>query len=252
MSSANFIVQTNSFTFPVFQYSQLDSTQKEITLLVQTKEIEPPLVVWALSQTEGKGRKKKNSSRENWFSPSGNLYFSLALKDTSSTLSPLINFIPLLTLQQVLEKYSLNLHFKWPNDLLCSDKKMAGVLIQYHQALAIFGVGLNVSTSKFPPPLEKKATSIYLETNQKPNLENLLRNFLSQWDKWWQLFSSHPDQIREAWLEQNNTLGKKVTIINYKGEQLTGKAVNLSPEGFLIIKNEQGLITIREGELNYV
>ncbi len=55
------------------------------------------------------------------------------------------------------------LRIKWPNDIYCEGRKLAGVLcerIQGQPQSIIIGIGVNVNTEIFPPQISATATSL--------------------------------------------------------------------------------------------
>lgn len=76
---------------------------------------------------------------------------------------------------------------KWPNDVYVDHHKLAGILIESKAdptgALGIvIGIGLNVSTSAFPPEL-RHATSLKLLGAPQEDLESLLVDLLKHLEK---------------------------------------------------------------------
>ena len=74
---------------------------------------------------------------------------------------------------------------KWPNDVLLSGRKVAGILVEGRpqERWAVVGVGLNVAVaeSDFPPELAGRAATLGLEPDQiEPTLDALLRR-LEHW-----------------------------------------------------------------------
>jgi BirA family transcriptional regulator, biotin operon repressor / biotin---[acetyl-CoA-carboxylase] ligase len=115
-------------------------------------------VIWAMSQTQGKGQ-----GDHSWLSEPGmNLTFSLILRPLF--LEPerqfLLNKALALGLHDFISSRipAIHFRFKWPNDLYGSGKKLAGMLINNtisgnEYAIAVAGFGLNVNQECFPPEL---------------------------------------------------------------------------------------------------
>src|SRR5690606_24832878 len=105
---------------------RVDSTNA--LALRQLGYLEPPYVVLAEAQSMGRGRRGRH-----WVSPYGtNLYFSQVIRiDRSSTqlqaLSLVVGLVVLRTLRQLGVR---EIGLKWPNDLLASGKKIAGILLE--------------------------------------------------------------------------------------------------------------------------
>ena len=53
---------------------------------------------------------------------------------------------------------------KWPNDVWIDGRKVAGILVEGRpqEGWAVLGIGLNVSTERFPDELAESATSLRL------------------------------------------------------------------------------------------
>ena len=121
-------------------------------------------VIAANSQDKGRGRFNRD-----WFSPPDvNLYFSMLLLPSKESFEiPSITLVAAVTLHEVISRGlpSQKIEIKWPNDVLCSRKKIAGILSEYHQgkennSFVVVGVGLNINLKSFPSGLEHTATSM--------------------------------------------------------------------------------------------
>ena len=103
--------------------------------------------VLAEKQTKGKGRHGRN-----WISPYGNLYLSMYWKFDKkfkfiSKLSLIIGDVVAKILQDDIGVQGISL--KWPNDVLCKGKKLAGILIETickadQTTHVVIGVGINI------------------------------------------------------------------------------------------------------------
>ena len=114
-------------------------------------------------QTAGRGRLDHK-----WLSPPGeNLMMSAVL--SVEGLSPeRAATIPIAVGLAVIEGLSPlvanrkpgGLSLKWPNDVLCGGRKLAGILCERHGDNVIVGIGVNVNQRKFAPEIEKTAVSL--------------------------------------------------------------------------------------------
>lgn len=131
-------------------FDTIDSTNTY--LLSQAKAGAPSgTVCFAEQQTQGRGRRGRS-----WFSPPGtNIYCSMLWRfyelDAISGLSIAVAVI----LMDVLKKYGVpeGIQIKWPNDLLFSGRKLAGILLERNDTGVVIGIGLN----------------LYLPDNSDPN-----------------------------------------------------------------------------------
>ena len=121
----------------------------------------------AETQTAGRGR-----MGHAWHSPPGeNLYVSFVLRPglAASDLPPLALAAGLAVVDALAPRVARErLGIKWPNDVWIGDRKVAGGLVEALLAgsrvdAVVVGVGVNVRTTRFPPDLEARATSLALE-----------------------------------------------------------------------------------------
>lgn len=138
-------------------HEQIDSTNRLAKELVQKGAL-PGTVIQAGQQSAGRGQYERS-----FFSPQGGLYFSLIL---SPPLQP--QEVAMVTLaaglgcrDALMEQCGLTAQIKWPNDLYCSGRKIAGILSEYCMSISedipaavVVGVGLNVNSRACDFPLE--------------------------------------------------------------------------------------------------
>lgn len=158
-----------------------DSTQQFLKNYIteQTQPL-PNTVVWALQQNKGVGQYGTKWLTE----PGKNLTFSFLynIKYLHSENYFLLNMLVALAIVQVLEALSVpDLKIKWPNDILSSNKKIGGVLIENsirHSQICrtVIGVGLNVNQKEFENL--PKASSLVQIMKQEFDLETLLHQLI--------------------------------------------------------------------------
>jgi BirA family transcriptional regulator, biotin operon repressor / biotin---[acetyl-CoA-carboxylase] ligase len=133
-------------------------------------------LITANEQTAGRGR-----FHHQWLSPkNSNLYasFCFIVPPHFPYLSQLSTFFSLIT-SFTLESFSFKPKIKWPNDLLLSEKKVAGILCETsiieNNCYAIIGVGLNINTSlEEIKKIDRPATSLTLETGKNYSINAIL------------------------------------------------------------------------------
>ncbi len=135
---------------------ELDETESTNTYLQHLisnneKEVEG-LVVAAENQYSGKGQRGNS-----WHSERGkNLTFSIFLKPNVKVKNQFLisKSISLGIVDFLLNRGLNNVKIKWPNDIYCDNKKLAGILIENSVRgdkiyASIVGIGLNVNQIKF-------------------------------------------------------------------------------------------------------
>ena len=116
--------------FSALHFESLDSTNAE-ALRQLALGTEGPLWIVADEQTEGRGRAGRR-----WQSPKGNLYATLGLRPgVSAGVATQLSFVAALAAfdaiaSQLPQEQHSSLHLKWPNDVLLSGAKIAGILIE--------------------------------------------------------------------------------------------------------------------------
>jgi BirA family biotin operon repressor/biotin-[acetyl-CoA-carboxylase] ligase len=138
-------------------------------------------LVTAEGQTAGRGRYKRH-----WESPPGqNIYASFCFFLDKQRLDKqrldIGNIPQVLALSTVslLEKLGFRPELKWPNDVLLSKKKVAGILTEAvtlsDQMCLIVGIGLNVNmTPEYIERIDRPATSLLAEKGHLYDIEDLL------------------------------------------------------------------------------
>lgn len=130
-------------------FSTIDSTNDYSLQNVLHFNPEKITLITADQQQKGRGR-----NRRTWFSPqSKNIYasFSFFFPDHQKDIG---NLSQLLTISacQVLHTWGLQPTIKWPNDILISHKKIAGILCEVKRFgtdyFIVDGIGLNVNMTK--------------------------------------------------------------------------------------------------------
>ena len=226
-------------------FPSLGSTNEQVKELAREGAGEGVVVI-AEEQTSGKGRRGRK-----WHAPPGTgLWFSLLVKpQLQPNQAPFLTIIAALAVYQAIEQLlpGGDLIIKWPNDLLLGGKKICGILSELNADMgginyAVIGIGVNVNQTDFPDELVEIATSLQRYFNQPVDRTVLLQVILKWLEEYYRrLVAGDWAGILAAWKEHLAIEGKKVQIIS--GEQTYwGRVIELSSQGELVIKDEQGVI----------
>lgn len=143
----------------------------------------------------------------------------------------------------------LDATLKWPNDLLVrgavgqEQRKCAGILAEaVPDGGVVIGIGLNVSTREDELP-ESGATSLAVAGSACADRDPLLRAVLREFAQWygdWRAAGGDPENsgLREAYRSLCGTLGREVRAALPGEGGLTGQAVDIDPEGRLVISRD--------------
>ncbi|MBM4002069.1 MAG: biotin--[acetyl-CoA-carboxylase] ligase [Planctomycetes bacterium] len=201
------------------------------------------LVVSAESQTKGRGR-----MRRVWHSPAGmNLYFSILLRPQWDLQAcPPLSIAAGVAIAEAVAQFAATPELKWPNDVLCNGRKLAGVLVeataqQRQIRQVVLGIGVNVNQSDFPAELEQRATSLYLmRGGAHLDRAAVLARLLQRLEFWIdQLALQHGGSVIERWTEFAPWLGTAVRV-THGNTTIAGTAIALESNGALRLRNEQG------------
>jgi BirA family biotin operon repressor/biotin-[acetyl-CoA-carboxylase] ligase len=106
-------------------------------------------------------------------------------------------------LQSVLEEAAgREMSIKWPNDILCDERKISGILIEQNWIggnvqSAIVGIGINVNQVQFEA---SRAISLKQITGLNHDPLRILHVFMTELEKWYMLaFNGNFDEIRKAY-----------------------------------------------------
>jgi BirA family biotin operon repressor/biotin-[acetyl-CoA-carboxylase] ligase len=130
---------------------------------------------------------------------------------------------------------------KWPNDVVCQERKLAGILVESvtvgtRLVAAVVGIGINVTTSKWPDELQGIATSLALLGAQDLGRETLLVDVLAALERRLQiLVDSGPELLVDELRRQDALRGQWVRV-----GQTVGIASGIDSTGALLVRDTQG------------
>ncbi len=235
--------------FNIIHLDKIDSTNSYLKQLAQAG-ICDQTVVCAQKQTTGKGRWQRY-----WFSPKGSLYFSILFKKISIQKAQIMQFLVAIAIVQALEKTFPDLSFslKWPNDIISHNKKIGGILLERINNDLVIGIGLNINIKIFPKKLENKVISILQLTNQKHDLDKLLKKILKQINQVNQFYQKNSlFSIIKLYKKYWNQKDKKIKI-KQGNNTIFGIAKEINKNGYLILETiSQKRIIIQQGETDFV
>jgi BirA family biotin operon repressor/biotin-[acetyl-CoA-carboxylase] ligase len=222
---------------------EIDSTNEEVKRLAG-KGAPHGTVVAADTQTKGKGRRGRS-----WNSPKGDsISMSLLLRPEMETLhaSMLTLVIALAAAEAVEEVTGLSCQIKWPNDLVCNDKKMCGILTEMSADIeyihyVVIGIGINANAETFPEEIASMATSLKKESGREVNRADLVAAVLNHFETDYETFMKHSslEPLREAYNERLINIGRQVKIIS-QGETKIRTSQGIDADGSLVVCDETG------------
>ena len=206
------------------------------------------LVVFCINQTKGRGRKGRV-----WKSKEGDLTCSVLLKKKLK-ISEIgrINIIIVSILINIFEGFGLKkIKFKWPNDIIINNKKVAGILIETSVSnnivtQLIIGIGINIKPQ--PNNSEFSSTSLF-ENGLKVQANNLFFCIIKKLYFYIENYSKIDFSYLSAKL--SNQFFNKKSLINVSNgnHNNVGLFSKIGSLGELIIENENRNFIITYGEI---
>jgi BirA family biotin operon repressor/biotin-[acetyl-CoA-carboxylase] ligase len=247
-------LDSNRLGNDIYCFKTIDSTNNYGKKLAMDGAEEGTIVI-SDEQTGGRGRLGRT-----WVSPNGsNIYMSMILrpaiypseaaKITEITAAAVANAIDKVT--------NLEVGIKWPNDIILDNKKICGILTEMSAELndinyVIVGIGINVNIHEFPEDIKDIATSIRMTLGGEVSRRKLVINIVKEFEKLYYDFigTGSLKKTVDICKERSVTLGKTVKIIN-KNTTMIAKAIDISQNGELVIKKDDGeIINIISGEVS--
>jgi BirA family transcriptional regulator, biotin operon repressor / biotin---[acetyl-CoA-carboxylase] ligase len=223
------------------------------------REGAPPwTAVVAGSQTAGRGRGGKP-----WVSPAGaGLWMSVLLPQGAGKASGPVPLLVGLAGARALESLvpktpkgsaPLRVRLKWPNDLLISGKKVAGILCEGsgsgsgNPAPLVAGIGINLRrpTPEVPPGLEEAGfvEDLGVDIGAPEVARGVIREMRGLMDP---MPPGLGADVREAWRRRDHLVGRSVSC--EAGPR--GVALGIAPDGALLVRTKEGkVVPVRAGSV---
>ena len=198
-------------------------------------------VVIADEQTAGRGRQGRVWST----APGRSLALTMVLAPSCD--DPQVQLIPLSgaisVVKVLLSESGLEARVKWPNDVLCSGRKLAGVLAESRWCGdrlegVVLGVGVNLGQrdEDFPPDVRGLATSVYLEGGGEPDRTRFAAALIREVDLMASMSIKDPaGLIEEASRLWFHGAGDTVAI-DAGGREVEGGFHGIGPGGELLLE----------------
>ncbi len=246
------MIPTNHWILPPQKLDFTDSTNTRL------KEDDHPAgtLLYTLDQRAGRGRLGRS-----WVAPAGSsLAFSVLLPPhlLDEDERQLLPLCAALAVQKTLSSLCGRQDFliKWPNDILCSGRKICGILCETvtlgDQIRTVCGVGINLTQT--PEEFQKEdlphAVSLATVCPEIPSVEDILETFARSLEAVLEtLRQGDRDTLLVTYARHSATLGRAVRVLGNR-ETLIGIAEGLSPEGGLLVRTDHGVHCVSAGEVS--
>jgi BirA family transcriptional regulator, biotin operon repressor / biotin---[acetyl-CoA-carboxylase] ligase len=197
----------------------------------------------ALTQEAGRGRQGRT-----WVSAAGNFYGStLVVLRANDPPAQTLSLAAGLALVEAIDVAAPGhpLMLKWPNDVLLSGRKLAGILLERNGERVAVGFGVNLASAPDLPDRECATLGGRLAPQAfAPLLAGSFSRLLELWRR------SEPGQIARAWMARAHPAGTHLTVHSSNAEKVTGSFDGVEPDGGLRLRLDDGsLEVIRAGDV---
>jgi len=212
-------------------------------------------VAMAEMQTSGKGRRGRH-----WESPyAANIYMSILwpLQKSMSEVGALSPLLSISILQSLKTLDVPGLGLKWPNDIYCHNKKLAGLLIECSGEVSgaskmIIGIGVNVYMSQQDNVnIDQDWTDIvtHAEANEITRNEvaaSLLNHVVSVLN----IFESNQVESLVGEWAQWDILKDKPVMLHTTNANIKGVARGIDEHGYLLLETNNEIQRISAGDVS--
>jgi len=203
------------------------------------------LAILAEQQTAGRGR-----AGNKWISGFGDSILCSVILTESEIAPELISLASAVAVAEAIGKVgACEAKVKWPNDILVSGRKIAGVLLESQSgqkpANYIIGIGINCHQKEFAEQISLTATSIDIESGTVCDRISVVRRLLTSMDHWLEIAKKEPDRIIERWKQLGIQLGHRIKLL-YNNKEFTGNCIGIDPQKGLIVQLDSGAVRMFE------
>jgi BirA family biotin operon repressor/biotin-[acetyl-CoA-carboxylase] ligase len=211
----------------IHRFDVVTSTQVEARRLLACGQAKIGDVIVAKRQTVGRGRFGRR-----WVSPAGGLYGTFIVSRSSG-----ISAQSGVAVLRALGRFGVEARLQWPNDIIVSEKKLAGILIESVGDAALVGIGVNLTEAPLPT-----ATSLgeHAPDVDREELVGVIADELRTYEG------------KSGWMcayrRSLCTLGRSVRVRTTDGGTCEGTAVDVDEIGRLIVEVGEETVTISSGD----
>ena len=233
---------------PVLLLDQTDSTNAEARRRAEAGET-GPLWIAARRQTAGRGRRGRV-----WECEPGNLFATLlALTRKPPAEAAQVTFLAALAVADLLDRYAPPslVTIKWPNDVMLSGEKAAGMLVESgaHAAGGLWlAVGIGVNLAHAPSGTERPATALaqHLAAGvaAPPSVDIAARELADAFAIWmdrWETLGFQP--VLDAWRARTTGLDGPA-VARLGAETVEGRAEGVESDGALRLRLADGRLRL--------
>jgi BirA family transcriptional regulator, biotin operon repressor / biotin---[acetyl-CoA-carboxylase] ligase len=197
-------------------------------------------------QTNGRGRLGRS-----WTAPPGSaILFSLVLRPPDDRIVSELSLVAGTAVAEAIEgAVGLAVQVKWPNDVMLSRRKVAGILAEASEGVVVVGIGVNVNQEpgELPEDTNVPAGSLYtidgVRRERGPLLAAILHRLEVNYDAW---LERGLDGIYDSLGSRDFLRGRRIAV---NGE--SGVGVKIDRNGRFLVDVDGEERAVESGEIAF-
>jgi|TARA_B100000809_G_scaffold170998_2_gene168311 BirA family biotin operon repressor/biotin-[acetyl-CoA-carboxylase] ligase len=232
---------------------ETDSTNDDCLAAFRSGQIKQhPWLFVANHQRRGRGR-----SGNSWWSAAGALTFSISISLEDPANQSLLSLLSAVACCDALEKVAgcPQLEIKWPNDIYCQGRKLAGILIESPAVgeILVLGIGINLnnSTRQAPGEIARKASAVADIIGTTVSPQNVLTGVLHEIELQLASLRTNSLSITDQWRARCMLKGRTVGI--RQGDLLVqGVCQGIDDLGHLVVMDQGEATRLASGSVEWI
>jgi BirA family biotin operon repressor/biotin-[acetyl-CoA-carboxylase] ligase len=140
----------------------------------------------------------------------------------------------------------VQLHTKWPNDVVHACRKVAGTLAELREDALLLSIGLNIngSEAELPPDLRGRAATLEMLVGEAVDQDEVCTHVLAALDAAWGDLLRDPDRIARSWEKLDIVKGATVRVAQQTRPTVEGRVLGIDGVGRLRVQTAGGAIEV--------
>ncbi len=147
---------------------------------------------------------------------------------------------------------------KWPNDVVCDFRKLAGILVETSgemqgPSVAVIGVGVNYRLGeRVLDRIDQPVTDVSQCCSRPAARSELLGRLLAELCDVLERFDRHGfAALRDAWREMHAYQGRRVRVLPPRDAPFDAEVVDVGPDGVLVVRTADArLVSLASAEIS--
>jgi biotin-[acetyl-CoA-carboxylase] ligase BirA-like protein len=234
----------------VYYYGILGSTNSHAMRMRREGRLFAPALVVTSRQTAGRGR-----SGHSWWSRRGSVTATWVLPVEEEYAPHQLPLIVGLALRAACAEMSHrdDIQLKWPNDVVCGDSKLGGVLCERCEGIDLVGIGLNLNGADrgIPASLRGKVVSLSMLAEHELDINLAIATITGHLKRVLLGRTSHPFAAFVQDFRKCDALrGRQIRVRTDGGRtELRGICEGIDRDGELVVRTATGLHRLISGSV---